>query len=545
MARFIITGEYKDKATKAARKDLKGLTTQTDFWAKQAKKAYAAVTVAAGYYAKKILRDSINNALDDERSQRLLALTLRNVASASDAAVISAEAQISKMQMMYGITDDKLRPALARLARSTGSTSAALYDLELALDISAATGKSLEAVTAALGKAEDGNVASLQRLGLGLDANLIKSKDTKKIFEALRKTFSGFAKQEAKTTEAMFRRINVAADEAKETIGVSLVNAISTLVANSGGVEGIAATFEKLAQDTADTIDGLAKLAAQAKLTGKGTKTSWVQLIPVVGAYLDQIRKTQAETRKLATIAQITSKQVISARNAEYIALKKLKDDNKEKTDKTLEQIMAEEAARKAGFKLTEDIDSIQTVAAAKRLEESRQYKASVIDAAQAQFDAIKRNYDLQNSVFNAQLTAFEVMYAAMKAKAAQGVVIPISMSASMFSGDGMPKIITGLDTAPARGASGMTLAKEAAIAARLAREAQGTFNPSDALDYSMNAQLNNSSAAARVQQVFNVNVNAGAVGNETYLAQVINDSLAQAARLGLTTTPAGYIGSP
>ena len=514
MARFIITGEYKDKATKDARKDLKGLSKETDMWAKLSKKAYAAVTVAAGYYAKKILKESITNALDDERSQRLLALTLRNVASATDAAVISAEAQISKMQMMYGITDDQLRPALARLARSTGDTSKALYDLQLALDISAATGKSLEAVTAALGKAEDGNVASLQRLGLGLDANLLKSKDTKKIFDQLRKTFSGFAKQEAKTTEASFRRIGVAADEAKEIIGVSLVNAISTLVANSGGVEGVAKTFESMAQDTADLIDGLAKLAAQTKLTGKGTKQSWVTLIPIVGAYLDQIRKTQAETRKLATIATVASKQIISARNAEYMALKKAKeaeDDNTDSKKKTIEQLMAEEAARKAGFKLTEDIDSIQTVAAAKRLEESRQYKASVLDAAQAQYEAIKSSYNQLNAVWETQLAAFNVLKALMQA----GIRIPVAMQ------------VAGITAAMTPQAGG------------------GVYQPTSAIDAYMPISENFQGSSYRPPSFggssVNITVNAGAIGSEEYLAQVINDAILQNARNGYSQFPAGY----
>ena len=169
----------------------------------------------------------------------------------------------------------------------------------------------------------------------------------------------------------------------------------------------------------------------------------------------------------------------------------------------------------------------------------------SVLDVAQAQFDAIKRNYDQQSAVYNTQLAAFNAMYAAMKVVAAQGIVIPVSMSASISSGDGAPRIITGLDKAPARGASGMTLAKEAAIAARLAREAAGTFNPSDALDYSMNSQSYNPTNVGSGTTNYNVTVNAGAVGSEQYLADVIAQSLAQAARLGLSTTPSGYIGSP
>ena len=41
----------------------------------------------------------------------------------------------------------------------------------------------------ALGKAYDGNAASLGRLGLGVDANILKSKDFNLIFQELTKTF--------------------------------------------------------------------------------------------------------------------------------------------------------------------------------------------------------------------------------------------------------------------------------------------------------------------------------------------------------------------
>ena len=97
MARFIITGEYKDKATKLARKDLKGLTKDTQIFAKYAKKYYAIAAAAAVYYAQRVGRQSVTAALADEKSQRQLANTLVEVAGANDVAVISAEANIAAM----------------------------------------------------------------------------------------------------------------------------------------------------------------------------------------------------------------------------------------------------------------------------------------------------------------------------------------------------------------------------------------------------------------------------------------------------------------
>lgn len=515
MARFIITGEYKDKATKLAIKDLKKLDKQTAMFAKMAKKYYAIASAAAGYYAQKVLKESIKNALDDEKSQRVLALTLANVAGATDAAVIATEQQIAAMQAAYGVTDDLLRPALARLARSSGSASQAVYDLNLALDISAATGKSLEAVTGALGKALDGNYASLQRLGLGIDSSILKTKDQNRIFGQLRTTFASFARNEAATTEGKFRRIAVAADEAKEIIGVALIDSINDIVATQGGVEGLTTAFNDLAYAIGDTLRGFGDLIQGIqdlsnyipRIVKDGVK--WVYQTQTI---LGVLQKQGKQQRINLALQQAQTRQVISARNAEMTALKTKKEatgDIQNVEKKTLEQLMAEEAARKAGFKITEDIDSIQTVAAAKRLEEARQYKAEVLDAAQAQFQAVKSNYDLLNTVWQTQLTAFDAFLAALKAKS---VNIPVN-----FIGGTMP--------APNQTASIADFVPAPSVPA-----------------FTGGTAAAGGSSLALGGQTVNITVNAGAIGSEEFLVGEIGNALTKYTRLGNTTAPAGFM---
>lgn len=510
MARFIITGEYKDKATKAARKDLQGLTKDTGNFAKMAKKYYAIASTAAGYYAQKVLKESIKNALDDEKSQRVLALTLANVANATDAAVIATEQQIAAMQSAYGVTDDLLRPALARLARSSGSASQAVYDLKLALDISAATGKSLETVTGALGKALDGNYASLQRLGLGIDASILKTKDQNKIFGQLRKTFASFAANEAATTEGKFRRIAVAADEAKEIIGVALIDSINGVINTQGGVEGLTKAFNDLAYAIADTLRGFGEFSNQIGAISKRFNIDLVQAIPILGGWLKGFQAVGKQQRINLSLQTAFTRQVISARNAEWAALnakKQATDQVTDSTKKTVEQLMAEEAARKAGFKITEDIDSIQVVAAARRLEEARQYKAQVLDAAQAQYDAIKNNVTLLDAVWQSQLTAFDVFLAALKAKAA-ATDIRIGFNGQMPSPNGN----------------------------------QPSFMPSAGIpDPAWMAELPQVGGSFGDRTTINVTVNAGAVGSDQFLADTINNAILQNTRNGVSQFPAGY----
>jgi hypothetical protein len=101
----------------------------------------------------------------------------------------------------------------------------------LALDISSATGKPLEAVANALGKAYDGNLASLGRLGLGIDQSILKSKDFDLVFNTLTDTFGGFADNEAQSAEKAFARIKIATDEVQEQIGAALLPVIQELTA--------------------------------------------------------------------------------------------------------------------------------------------------------------------------------------------------------------------------------------------------------------------------------------------------------------------------
>ena len=192
---------------------------------KKAVAAFAVVGAAATAFAVQ----SVKNALADESAQRKLAETLRASTSATEAQISAVGDWIDTTSIAVGVTDDVLRPAFARLARSTNDVQQAQDLLNLALDISVATGQPLEAVSNALGKAYDGNATSLGRLGLGLDQTILKGGDTDAIFQALTTTFGNFAENEALTTEAQFRRVGIAVDEAKESIGAALLPVVEIL----------------------------------------------------------------------------------------------------------------------------------------------------------------------------------------------------------------------------------------------------------------------------------------------------------------------------
>jgi hypothetical protein len=192
--------------------------------------AFAAAAVAAGAFALKIGVDGVKAALEDEKAQRILALTLENTTGATKRQVAAIETYITKTALATGVTDDQLRPAFARLVRSTKDTEEAQKLLSLALDISAATGKPLEAIANSLSKGYDGNTNALGKLGLGIDQSILKTKDFNKVYDSLRTSFDGFSKQEAVSFQGQLNRVNVAFDEAKETIGFAFLPILQTVL---------------------------------------------------------------------------------------------------------------------------------------------------------------------------------------------------------------------------------------------------------------------------------------------------------------------------
>jgi len=209
--------------------------------------AFAAAGVAAAAYAGKLLIDGVKSAIEDEAAQAKLAGTLVNVTGATNAQIAAVESQILKTSLLTGLTDDELRPSFERLVRATGDSDAALKLQSLAIDVAAGSGKSLEAVTNAMAKAQEGNAASLAKLGIGLSAAELKTMSMTEITAALADTFGGQAAEKADTFAGKMDRLKVAFNEGKETVGSFVLDAITPLV--SGFVDKVIPTIQALAEE--------------------------------------------------------------------------------------------------------------------------------------------------------------------------------------------------------------------------------------------------------------------------------------------------------
>ena len=218
------------KSLNSANNDVESSSSKLGEFSKKAGLAFAAAGAAAGAYAVKLAVDGVKAAIEDEAAQIRLATSLKNATGATNDMIASVEKQILKTSLATGVTDDKLRPALSRLALSTGDVTKAQDLLSLALDISQATGKGLDSVANSLGKAYDGNTASLGKLGIGLSAAELKAMSFTEVQGKLSDLFGGAAAANSKTFAGRIEILKVTFDEAKESIGARLLPIIQQLV---------------------------------------------------------------------------------------------------------------------------------------------------------------------------------------------------------------------------------------------------------------------------------------------------------------------------
>jgi hypothetical protein len=259
------------------KKAFKQADTATDKLTKNVKKLAGAFGLAFG--TTQILafgKASLKAAAADQKAQQQLALALKNVGLERDAA--TAEGFIQRLQSEFGIVDDKLRPAYQALAVATRDTAESQRLLNLSLDISAATGKDLSSVTAALSRGFLGNTTALSRLGVGISKADLKTKSFYEITNQLADTFKGSATAAANTFQGSMDKLAVASANVQEIIGTGMIDALGTLGGNTA-VNDLADDMERAALGAADFLRGLAQIGT-FKVSGETKSLLGLLLTP-------------------------------------------------------------------------------------------------------------------------------------------------------------------------------------------------------------------------------------------------------------------------
>ena len=246
---------------------------QISDFGKKAALAFAAVGAAATAFAV----SAVKAASEDEKARKSLEQTIRANTKATDDQIKSIDTYITKQSIATATTDDVLRPAFARLIRSTNDVAKAQDLLSLSQEIATATGKPLETIANALGKSFDGQNTALGKLGLGIDAATLKTKSHEEIMQILKGTYKGFIENEADNAEFKFKQLTIALDETKEKIGTALLPIVkefadyllATVVPN---VEALAAGLtgdDSVTAGITDATKGAYEFGQQLKSTLK------------------------------------------------------------------------------------------------------------------------------------------------------------------------------------------------------------------------------------------------------------------------------------
>jgi hypothetical protein len=237
-------------------KAFKKADSATDKLSKNVKNLGKALGVTLGVGAILAFgKAAVKAAAEDEKAQKQLALALKNVGLGRD--VAASEEYINKLSREFGVVDDLLRPSYQQLAIATQDTAQSQKLLQLALDISASTGKELSSVTSALSKAYLGNNTALSKLGINISKAELKTGKFDDIVNKLAKTFKGAASASVNTFSGKMARLTVSIDNAKEILGKGLIDSVMILT-DSANITELQTKIENFATSASENMKKLA-----------------------------------------------------------------------------------------------------------------------------------------------------------------------------------------------------------------------------------------------------------------------------------------------
>ena len=214
--------EFKDVGIKQALKEFKKLETagqKAQFVIKKA--AVPAAAALAGVAA--VIGSAVQAAIEDQAAQASLARQIRASTKATDKQIASVEDYIKSLGQSVAVSDDEARPALQALVVATKDVAKAQDLLNTAIDISAATGKDLATVSDALAKAYAGNMRGLQALSPELKAMIKDGASLEEVLATLETNFGGAGEAAANTAAGGMKKLGIAFNETKESIGMAFL----------------------------------------------------------------------------------------------------------------------------------------------------------------------------------------------------------------------------------------------------------------------------------------------------------------------------------
>jgi hypothetical protein len=224
-------------------------------------------------------------AMADAAAQEHLEGVLKRTTGATDAQVKATEDWIAGISRSTGVTDDELRPAMETLVTATGDVTKSQKLMKQALDISAASGKSVEEVSKAMALATTGQTAKLEKLVPGLSAASKESDDMSKIMGELATITGGAMAQSTETAAGQMKIFENQTGELQESLGMALLPVLEMIVPimvkladvaseNTGVIKVLVAVVAVLAGGIL-AANAAMKLYAAGQLAVKAATAAW------------------------------------------------------------------------------------------------------------------------------------------------------------------------------------------------------------------------------------------------------------------------------
>ena len=255
-------------------KELNKTKKKFDGFGKGLKIAGAGIGAAVGAGFAVII-DSVRKAAEEEADIRRLQTAIEKAGGAFADSTPKIVAWVDEIKRSSTFTDDQLRPALANLTNATGDVAEAQGLLTTAMDLSVASGKPLETVSLAIGKASNGQTTALKKLFPELNTQANKNKTGAELLQILGDKYKGADTAATNTTKGGLKLFSESIDDLQEDLGTLLLPYLQdftdwaaspegqkTLEDIAGVVEELAKAFVKVAGGIDDTIIGFKSIAA-------------------------------------------------------------------------------------------------------------------------------------------------------------------------------------------------------------------------------------------------------------------------------------------
>jgi hypothetical protein len=244
-----------DIGSKADTRGFKAAETALNKLNRSVKNVAASLGIAYGTRAViNFGKATVKAFMEDEAAATRLNQVVKNLGLAYASTDIVK--YIDKLTLATGVADNQLRPALQSLLQVTGSVTKSQELLATAIDVSRGSGEDLLTVSADLSQAYVGNLKGLRKYYLGLTQAELKAMSFADIQDRLNSTFSGASAAYLETYAGKMSVLANTANEAKEIIGKSLIDALMALGKDTN-VKGLSQDILDSATYMANLVGGL------------------------------------------------------------------------------------------------------------------------------------------------------------------------------------------------------------------------------------------------------------------------------------------------